>query len=350
MNLLKSTPLAEYQQIRKYMVDMILLAGNKPQRVASMRELARHFNVSSTTIQKAMKDLIRDGLLVSRPGIGLFTNPNCAWTDTRPPLIGLLPADGRQLYYNSYLWNVTSAIGDEIVDRDRLLHLINLFFPNKTIWESFELYPLAGLIWVSPDSSSSNADEFIAGIDVPIVQVGGRPHPNRSSVLLDYEREGYEVGRLLLAEGRTEPIFIGNDLATNPQLAGLRRSFEEAGVMLNESLLLNSDAELSNHFETILNIKRIPDAIYATNGSLRRISAFINKRNLDWINDCRLVADRDTLPVPGWMIWQDAREIARIALELLDEKIDAPDSPARTVMVSRSLYPSGLTVEKKVRK
>lgn len=156
---------------------------------------------------------------------------------------------------------------------------------------------------MSPDSSSSNADEFIAGIDVPIVQVGGRPHPNRSSVLLDYEREGYEVGRLLLAEGRTEPIFIGNDLATNPQLAGLRRSFEEAGVMLNESLLLNSDAELSNHFETILNIKRIPEAIYAANGSLRRISAFINKRNLDWINDCRLVADRDTLPVPGWMIW-----------------------------------------------
>lgn len=346
MNLLKSTPLAEYQQIRKYMVDMILLAGDKPQRVASMRELARHFNVSSTTIQKAMKDLIRDGLLISRPGIGLFTNPNYAWTDRRPPLIGLLPADGRQLYYNSYLWNVTAAIGDEIVNSDRLLHLINLFFPIKAVMEGFELYPLTGLIWVSPGSSSANTDEFIAGIDVPIVQIGGDPHPDRSSVQIDYEQEGYDVGRQLLAEGRTEPVFIGNDLETNPQLAGLRRCFDENGVALNESLLVNSDAQLSNRLETILNIKKTPEAIYAANGSLMRISTVLKQYKLDWIDGCRLVADRYAQPIPGWMIWQDAREIARVAIELLDEKIKQPDSPVRTVMISRTLQPSGLTVRK----
>ena len=218
---------------------------------------------------------------------------------------------------------------------------------NPVVWRDVERILIEG---APPEESAAvicpEIPEHSADGCAHAVQIGGDPHPDRSSVQIDYEQEGYDVGRQLLAEGRTEPVFIGNDLETNPQLAGLRRCFDENGVALNESLLVNSDAQLSNRLETILNIKKTPEAIYAANGSLMRISTVLKQHKLDWIDGCRLVADRYAQPIPGWMIWQDAREIARVAIELLDEKIKQPDSPVRTVMISRTLQPSGLTVRK----
>ena len=42
----KTPSVAEYQRIRKYVIDSVLAAGNMPVRLASMRELAGEFGVS----------------------------------------------------------------------------------------------------------------------------------------------------------------------------------------------------------------------------------------------------------------------------------------------------------------
>lgn len=73
-----STP-AEYQQIRKYVIDSVLESGCAPKRLASMREMAGFFKVSTATVQRALKELVDDDYLTVKPGIGLFTNPDRGW-------------------------------------------------------------------------------------------------------------------------------------------------------------------------------------------------------------------------------------------------------------------------------
>ena len=103
MKITKHAPVAEYRQIRKYVVDTVWESGNAPKRLASMRELAAMFNVSIATVQRALKELVDDGYLTVRAGVGLFTNPEQRWTYEKTDVIGMLVADGRQIYYEKYM-------------------------------------------------------------------------------------------------------------------------------------------------------------------------------------------------------------------------------------------------------
>lgn len=87
-----STP-AEYQQIRKYVIDSVLESGCAPKRLASMREMAGFFKVSTATVQRALKELVDDDYLTVKPGIGLFTNPDRGWLREKTEVIGVLAAD-----------------------------------------------------------------------------------------------------------------------------------------------------------------------------------------------------------------------------------------------------------------
>lgn len=107
----KTPSVAEYQRIRKYVIDSVLAAGNMPVRLASMRELAGEFGVSIATVQRALKELTDDGYLTARKGVGLFTNPDRAWLRGKCDVIGVLAADGRQIYFENFLWNLLASTG-----------------------------------------------------------------------------------------------------------------------------------------------------------------------------------------------------------------------------------------------
>ena len=64
-----------------------------------MRALATRFGVGSSTVQRALKDLVDDGYLTAKKGIGMFTNPEFSWRGRKQEIIEVLIADGRQIYF-----------------------------------------------------------------------------------------------------------------------------------------------------------------------------------------------------------------------------------------------------------
>ena len=166
-----STP-AEYQQIRKYVIDSVLESGCAPKRLASMREMAGFFKVSTATVQRALKELVDDYYLTVKPGIGLFTNPDRGWLREKTEVIGVLAADGRQIYYENFLWDLLSAVGRRITSGRKLLYPINLFHTAGHVPESLAFLSMTGLIWLGPDfAPSAAADAFFAALTVPAVTV-----------------------------------------------------------------------------------------------------------------------------------------------------------------------------------
>lgn len=147
----KTPSVAEYQRIRKYVIDSVLAAGNMPVRLASMRELAGEFGVSIATVQRALKELTDDGYLTARKGVGLFTNPDRAWLRGKCDVIGVLAADGRQIYFENFLWNLLASTGRAVTGTRRLLYNVSLMYTTERVLGSMELSSMAGMIWLGPD-------------------------------------------------------------------------------------------------------------------------------------------------------------------------------------------------------
>ncbi|HEX4130930.1 MAG TPA: GntR family transcriptional regulator [Pirellulales bacterium] len=68
-----SSSTAIYEQLAEQIRRAIALGRLKPQeRLPSVRQLSRELLVNPNTVAKAYQELDRQGLLVSRPGLGIF--------------------------------------------------------------------------------------------------------------------------------------------------------------------------------------------------------------------------------------------------------------------------------------
>ena len=272
--IIKRQPIAEYMQIRKYVVDTVWNSGTSPQRIASVRELAAMFNVSTMTIQRALKKLTDDGFLIARPGIGLFTNPDHRWKYGNINVIGVLVADGKQIYYEKYLWKLLSAVGEEITDSRKLIYQISFLSENDNPAESLAGIPMKGLLWLDPEFEPSEAaEEFIHSLPIPAVIIN---------------------------------------------------AFREAGVPLDtEEMLIPRGVEMIDHLNRLLDRIGTPEAIYAIGGTIRDIEATLQERRLD-LDKFRLIGE-PVIPEPyfrGWRIEHDFETLAKTACRQLFAEMD----------------------------
>lgn len=316
-NITKQESMAEYLRIRKYVIDQVIATGRERKRLLSMREMAAMFGVSLTTIQWALKELIDDGYLIAKKREGIFTNPEKAWVTGKVDVIGVLVADGRQIYFEQPFWGILSGVGLRTTETRRLLHQVNLFFTKNKGVDSFQFSQLDGLVWVAPDFAPSDlAESFFKSLDVPVVTVFDR-RPGCSHVSLDAEREGYEVGKMLLMESRFNPIVLAANSEV-AQLTGLRRAFGESGRRLNEKLILYRHEDATGKFRMMLDVMENPEAIYAVGRLLDEIGSVLEERRLDY-DRCRLAGEAIYWQpgYRGWRVNRDYLTIGRLAAEQL---------------------------------
>ena len=137
-------------QIRHYLIGEIYRAGTSSVKLPSVRELARKFSVAQCTVSAVTAELIRDGWLRSRRGLGIFTNPEKIADDAEAGLIGVLNGDGCLYYFNRDVFDSFTAIGREILSHKFNFRNIMLESadPDDMVREISQ-QPIRGLIWNS---------------------------------------------------------------------------------------------------------------------------------------------------------------------------------------------------------
>ena len=135
-------------QIRHYLIGEIYRAGNSSVRLPSVRELARRFTVAPCTVSAVTAELIRDGWLRSRRGLGIFTNPEKIADDAEAGLIGVINGDGCLYYFNREVFESFTAIGRHILSRKFNFRniLLDSADPDDMVREISQ-QPIRGLIW-----------------------------------------------------------------------------------------------------------------------------------------------------------------------------------------------------------
>lgn len=285
---------AEYMKIRQYIVGLTVNSETESIMIPSMPKLGEQFGVARMTVHKALKDLVKDGFLVSKPGIGLFTNPHhlsCSVTGKKHRCIGIIAGCGKYCFYENYIWSFFSALGAQITKHEQVVKVLTVTANSpEQIAAEIQNSLINGLAWVCPDETGKETLKLLKRRSFPVVSIQ-EAVDGVDSVQWDYEKHGYDAGRRFLAENRRNVAYIATR-GNESQLAGLRNAYEEAGIRFNERLVMNLSPNIPSEFEALLDLGVAIQAVFLTYGEfLPSIMACLRQYGIDIHNQCRLLVN-----------------------------------------------------------
>ncbi|MBC8102410.1 MAG: GntR family transcriptional regulator, partial [Cytophagales bacterium] len=219
----------KHQQVAKELRRMIA-ALKTGDRLPAVAALGRHFAVAPATVEAAMGELRREGLVVRRQGSGTYVAPTPGRgteTPTNPKtntgLIAVLGAGEEENIGGGCYLDTLRAVEAALNTLDYAPLLILDSDPTergRRARERWEKGRIDGIIHIG-----STDIEALAGL--PAVVIGETPQAGRvSQVVVDNEAAGQRVGEYLWNLGHRRVAFIttsGLDLFAAPRLRGLQR-------------------------------------------------------------------------------------------------------------------------------
>lgn len=261
------------------------------------------------TIYRATRELVLEGYLVPRPGIGLFVNParrEGILESASRRLIGIIAGEGAATQYERYTWQRLTAIGNCIVEsgyRLKQIYLENLL-PDAAAAHVGGM-GLSGVIWIHPGRQGVETIQRLISTELPIVVVD-RHVSGVPCVCRDEYREGYEMGQRLLEHGRRHPVVASllSSEQTSPPLEGLRAAWQEAGLAPEALHILHEPSMEMERLTELFESGASVDAIWLTGiigfSILPQILSLLRKHRLSIPSDCTLIAGQYPSPVPGF--------------------------------------------------
>jgi len=199
----------EYMKVRQYLYNIILKSGSKSEKIPSESMLRKKFGVSRVTVRAAIKGLVDDNFLISRQGVGTFTNPEMnSGILNNSKVIGVWVGNGKQVTLNT----VNTGILNAIKKSGMVPELI--FSPESnspTQMVDILKNNVNGVIWQAPNLSIEYMNRiFAAGI--PLLTI------DNSELLPDYIDQAYYsnssrgkiLAKYLYERGHSKIVFIHN--------------------------------------------------------------------------------------------------------------------------------------------
>jgi DNA-binding LacI/PurR family transcriptional regulator len=348
----------KYREILEKIQDDITSGKYKPgQRLPSEAELVRRYGTSRMTVFRAMHELQSQGIVTRRVGSGTFVAQNA---NSGSHVFGLLiPELGQteifevickgmmeapQAIHHSLLWG--NAASKENEKEEIAEQLCRHYIAKK----------VSGVFFAPVEFSPSRYEanhRIVAALDkarIPVVLLDRclEPYPRRSNydlVGIDNRRTGYMATEHLIRAGAKRITFFArpNSAPTvDARIAGYREAIQVLSKQTDRGSVSLGDASDSTFVKSVL-AKHRPDAFLCANdhtaGNLMHTLLSLDKRIPE---DIRMVGIDDVkyarlLPVPLTTQHQPCRDIGRIALSIMLDRISNPDFPARDVLLGCKL-------------
>lgn len=343
----------KYRHILEKLQEDISSGHYKPgKRLPSEAELVRRFGASRMTVFRAMHELQSLGVVTRRVGSGTFVSTNgkgsCVFGLLIPELgqteifeaicKGMMEA--HEATHHSLLWG--NAISDEQEKERAAEQLCEHYISSK----------VSGVFFAPVEFTTGRFQanhRIVAALDrarIPVVLLDRclEPYPQRSKydlVGIDNRRTGYLATEHLVNLGAKRIAFLArpNSAPTvDARVAGYREALLLRKQKSGCDLVEIGDASDQKFIRSILRKDR-PDAFVCANdltaGNLMHTLLSLGKRIPE---DIRIVGIDDVkyarlLPVPLTTLRQPCREIGRIALTVMLDRIANPDLPPRDVLL-----------------
>ena len=327
------------------------------QRLPSETELVRRYGASRMTVFRAMHELQTMGLVVRRVGSGTFVAQS---SKSKSHVFGLLipelgqteifeaickgMMESHEAVRHSLLWGNSASKENE---KEEVAEQLCQHYISQKV---------SGVFFAPVEFSTGRfrANHKIvealdkAGIPVVLLDRCLETYPRRSRydlVGIDNRRTAYQATEHLIAAGAKRIAFIArpNSAPTvDARIVGYKEAIQAHSKTATRDTVNLGDASDQNFVKAVLKKDR-PDAFLCANdytaGKLMHTLMSIGERIPE---DIRIVGIDDVkyaslLPVPLTTQHQPCRDIGRIALAVMLDRIANPDLPARDVLLGCQL-------------
>ncbi len=290
----KTIPVAPYQRIRKYVVRLINSCQGKPEQIMSEIQLCKTFKVSRNTVRKALKDLIEEGRLVIRPGIGTFINPFLSAYEMHAGhkygmgkihVWGLIIHFGHQVHWTYYDQQFMAGLFQETCSHPVYICPVTLAYSNENMIQEVNSLKLDGLVLLNSKTKTLPYLKKIKDeLDIICVDHDEKPVWDRE-VVVEFFDYGKAAADALVKQGCKSPVFIEEapDLPYSKKtLAGFRKGLENHGIELDKRFVLwKEDYEIK--FNAMIDFNAEFDSVFATPHVYPHVAEILKKNKLTHI-------------------------------------------------------------------
>jgi len=348
----------KYREILEKIQEEIALGKYQPgQRLPSETDLVRRYGASRMTVFRAMHELQSLGVVVRRIGSGTFVSqtsgagshvfglliPELGQTEIFEVICkGMMEAP--QAIHHSLLWGNTAP--QENQKEETAEQLCRHYISRRVSGVFF------APVEYTPGRHEAN-HRIMAALTkahIPVVLLDRciERYPQRSNydlVGIDNRRAAYVLTEHLIKAGAKRIAFFArpNSAPTvDARIAGYREALQTLEKQLGLGLVILGEASDPKFVKGVLKKER-PDAFVCANdhtaGNLMHTLLSIGQKIPD---DIRIVGFDDVkyarlLPVPLTTQHQPCRDIGRVALAIMLERIANPDLPVRDVLLGCEL-------------
>ncbi|MEM7311512.1 MAG: GntR family transcriptional regulator [Planctomycetota bacterium] len=331
-------------------------------KLPSEAQLVERFGVSRPTVARALRDLQNENLVERRAGSGTFVRIKSS-SQTQSQVLGLLIPDrgtteifeaicgelGALARVNGFglLWGGSPL---PYADRDSTPeHAVEVcqHFIDKAI---------AG-VFFAPLERAADSEKINrmlleqlrqSGTPVVLLDRDVTSFPNRSHfdlVSLDNFRAGYMLAKHLIRLGSKQIRFVareGSAPTVDARIGGVREAIVKNGQNCDARFVSRGDPA-DTKFVSSLKIGRSCDAIVCANDhTAAELLKTLSRLSIDVPSTVRVVGFDDVryatlLSVSLTTISQPCREIAQVAFRTMQERIQEPTIPPRTLTLAPRL-------------
>ena len=339
-------------------------------RFPSEEALARRFGASRPTIERALRELKREGLIDARAGSGFYLT---AFARNSTGAIGIIAPDCHRIDFFTDLCNsivtVANAEGYNVLLGDTAA--LNSYDRARWALQTAREYAKQKIVGVLLEPidlmpNSTSATEAVLhslkerNIPVVLIDRDYLPSPERSNydlIGIDNAQAGYRIARHLIDAGAQNIRFLTQpDYASTirGRIQGVSQAVLDAGMPWNRSNILEIDTDDTAAFTKI--IRRIFPAKRKSAKSALKRQAFVCR------NDALAARLIQALTAEGWRIPKDAmvagfddgkiaqllnpplttisqpvKLLAETAVASLLQRIRTPDLPPRSILLDAPL-------------
>lgn len=330
-----------YVRVRQQILTQAERTAGPGAKIPSVRELARIYGVSVPTVMKAVRQLMEEGLLITRHGLGTYVAARTTSIAAFHGSVGLIFGNGMIVHANRVYMQIMAGICARLADSKYLLQFINAGVCEQTLADEIRRARLSGVIWVAPAQRAAGAIKQLESAAVRIVSLDlSAKGIAACSVASDLHDEGYAMASELLCRGHRK-IIMGTGAAADSNAvrlfqAGYAEAFRGRGMKMDQRLSLPRD-NFAARLETMIDM-RVPFTALAVAGSLFRTAlTVLRQKKLHVPRDVAVITEDDHMtfdlvnPVPA-RIARPLRQLGETAAQKLLDWVTGGVMPKSKVL------------------
>jgi len=339
-----------------------ILAGKfeSREKFPSEEALVRRFGTSRPTVERALRELKREGLLESRTGSGSYLtfaarnatgaigviSPDYRNIDFFTRLCDAIAAEARANGYDVLLGDVSAP--EATSDRGRWAVSLAKAYAERRI--AGVLLEPVDLIPDSYDATKKVLDILTAKrIPVTLLDRDYLPFPERSRydlVGIDNLQAGYRIARHLLEGGARNLRFVTHPNYANTirgRIQGVAQAVMDFGLKWKSEYVIEADPSNKSSIAKIIQGRSAPDAFVCRNDpTAARLVQTLSKLGIAVPDDVRVAGFDDgeiarLMNPPLTTIRQPVKMIAEISVASLMQRIRNPSLAPRAILVDTDL-------------